>query len=102
MLSFLKNLFGGKSVDFKTLVANGAQIIDVRTVAEFKNKHLLNSTNIPLQNLRDSFDKLNKAKPIITVCASGVRSGSAKTILQEAGFEAYNGGGWSSLQNKLK
>ena len=102
MLNFLKNLFGGKSVDFKNLVENGAQIIDVRTVAEFKNKHLRNSTNIPLQNLRNSFDKISKTKPVITVCASGVRSGSAKSILQDAGYEAYNGGGWSSLENKLK
>ena len=31
MFGFLKNLFGGTSVDFAELVKNGAQIIDVRT-----------------------------------------------------------------------
>ena len=88
---------------FKNLVDNGAQIIDVRTVAEFNNKHLRKSKNIPLQNLRESLNKIDKSKPVITVCASGVRSGSAKSILEEAGFEAHNGGSWSGLEkNYLK
>ena len=102
MINFFKKLFGSESVDYKNLVKNGAQIIDVRTAAEFKNKHLRNSKNIPLQNLRGSLKTLDKSKPVITVCASGARSGSAKTILQDAGFEAYNGGGWSNLEKKLQ
>ena len=102
MINFFKKLFGSESVDYKNLVKNGAQIIDVRTAAEFKNKHLRNSKNIPLQNLRGSLKTLDKRKPVITVCASGARSGSAKTILQDAGFEAYNGGGWSNLEKKLQ
>ena len=40
MLGFLKNLFGGKSVDYAELVKNGAQIIDVRTPAEFNVDHV--------------------------------------------------------------
>ena len=51
MLDFIKKLFGGKSVDYKELVRNGAQIIDVRTPAEFSNGHIRNSKNIPLQQL---------------------------------------------------
>lgn len=102
MINFFKKLFGSESVDYKNLVQNGAQIIDVRTAAEYKNKHLRNSKNIPLQNLRGSLKTLDKSKPVITVCASGARSGSAKTILQDAGFEAYNGGGWSNLEKKLQ
>ena len=102
MLNSIKKFFGIKTVDFKDLVKNGAQIIDVRTVAEFENAHLRNSKNIPLQNLRNSFNKIDKTKPVITICASGIRSGSAKSILQDAGYEAYNGGGWSALKNKLQ
>lgn len=102
MINFFKKLFGSESVDYKNLVQNGAQIIDVRTAAEYKNKHLRNSKNIPLQNLRGSLKTLDKSKPVITVCASGARSGSAKTILQDAGFEAYNGGGWTNLEKKLQ
>jgi len=40
-------------------------------------------------------------KPIITCCASGMRSASAKSILKQNGFEVYNGGGWTALQHKL-
>ncbi|MFC6269097.1 rhodanese-like domain-containing protein [Frigoriflavimonas asaccharolytica] len=101
MLNSIKKFFGIKTVDFKNLVKNGAQIIDVRTVAEYENEHLRNSKNIPLQNLRNSFQQIDKTKPVITICASGIRSGSAKSILQNEGYEAYNGGSWSGLKNKL-
>ncbi len=102
MLGFLKNLFGGTSVDFTELVKNGAQIIDVRTPAEYKGGHIKGSKNIPLQSLNQNLGKINKKKPVITCCASGARSAAAKSILQNSGFtEVHNGGGWSSLQSKL-
>ena len=101
MFGFLKKLFGGSNVDFKALVNSGAQIIDVRTTSEFSNGHIKNSKNIPLQNLNSQMNSLSRDKPVITVCASGMRSASAKGILQKNGFEVYNGGGWSSLQSKL-
>ena len=101
MLDFIKNIFNPKKVDYKELLSGGAHIIDVRTPAEFKNGHIKNSKNIPLQQLQSEMKKLDVKKPIITCCASGARSASAKSILQQNGFEAYNGGGWSSLQNKL-
>jgi rhodanese-related sulfurtransferase len=40
MFGFLKKLFGGNSVDYKELLKNGAQIIDVRTPAEFNGGHV--------------------------------------------------------------
>ncbi|MCZ2083759.1 MAG: rhodanese-like domain-containing protein [Flavobacteriales bacterium] len=101
MLNFIKNLFNSNKVDYKELYIAGAQIIDVRTPAEFNNGHIKQSTNIPLQKLQSEMKKLDLKKPIITCCASGMRSASAKSILQQNGFEVYNGGGWSSLQNKL-
>lgn len=101
MFSFIKNIFNCNQVDYRQLWMAGAQIIDVRTPAEFTNGHIKNSKNIPLQKLQSEMKKLDLKKPIITCCASGMRSASAKSILQQNGFEAYNGGGWSSLQNKL-
>ena len=101
MFDFIKNLLGLKSVDYKQLWISGEQIIDVRTPAEFKIGHIRQSKNIPLQQLQSELKKLDLKKPIITCCASGMRSASAKSILQQHGFEVYNGGGWSALQNKL-
>ena len=90
MINFIKKLFGINTVDFKELMKNGAQIIDVRTITEFNNGHLRNSINIPLQDLKSKLDEINKQKPVITVCASGMRSASAKGILAKNGFEVYN------------
>jgi rhodanese-related sulfurtransferase len=46
--------------------------------------------------------RIKKDIPLITCCASGMRSASAKSILLSKGYtEVYNGGGWASLQNKL-
>jgi Rhodanese-related sulfurtransferase len=100
MLDFIKKLFGGKSVDYKELVRNGAQIIDVRTPRRISNGHIRNSKNIRATTAAE-MKKLDLKKPIVTCCASGMRSPSAKAILKQNGFEAYNGGGWDSLQNKL-
>ena len=103
MLQTIKNLFGlGPKVDYKELVNQGAIIIDVRTKGEYQGGHIKGSVNIPLNTLQGHLTKLKKDKPIITCCASGMRSSSAKSVLQSHGFkEVYNGGGWSSLQNKL-
>ncbi|MDZ4711944.1 MAG: rhodanese-like domain-containing protein [bacterium] len=104
MLQLLKNLFGfGAKVDFKELMQNGAQIIDVRTKAEYQQGHIKGSINIPLNNLSNNYSKLKKDKPIITCCASGIRSARGKNILKSNGFaEVHNGGGWLSLQNKIQ
>jgi len=104
MISALKSLFGlGAKVDYAQLKKNGAIILDVRTNGEFNSGHIRGSVNIPVDQLSRNLNKLkDKSKPIITCCASGMRSASAKRILLNAGYtEVYNGGGWNSLQNKL-
>lgn len=102
MLEFFKNLFGTNKVDFSELMKNGAQIIDVRTAAEYSGGHINNSVNIPLQNLSQNFGSISKSKPVIVCCASGARSASGKIILENNEFSAvYNGGGWKSLQQKI-
>ncbi|MBS1628183.1 MAG: rhodanese-like domain-containing protein [Bacteroidetes bacterium] len=103
MLQLIKNILGlGNKINFNELIKNGAQIIDVRTPGEFQNGHIKGSQNIPLQNLSNQISKIKKDKPIITCCASGMRSASAKSILKSKGFtEVHNGGGWQSLQNKI-
>lgn len=102
MFQSLKSLFGGgPPADFKALVNQGATIIDVRSKAEYASGHIKGSLNIPLDTLHNNLSKISKSKPVITCCASGMRSASAKGILQNNGFEVYNGGGWSSLKSKL-
>lgn len=104
MLQAIKNLLGlGPKVDYKALVQNGAAIIDVRSKGEYQGGHIKGAVNIPLDVLSSNLNKIKNDKPVITCCASGMRSASAKAMLKSRGFtEVHNGGGWMSLQNKLK
>lgn len=103
MFEQLKKMLGVQpSEDFAALVKAGAQIIDVRSREEYSTGHLKGSVNIPLQNLLEQLNKISKEKSVIVCCASGMRSGSAKTVLQSKGYTVYNGGGWTSLERKLQ
>lgn len=104
MINRLKKLFGiSPKVNYTDLVKQGAIILDVRSKAEYLNGHIKDSINIPVDTLRNNLFKLkDKNQPIITCCASGMRSASAKSILKSNGFtKVYNGGGWSGLKNKI-
>ena len=103
MIEFIKKLFGIKSIDYKQLIEEGAIIIDVRTPGEFSGGHIKGAVNIPLDKLSKSLNKLkSKSNPIITCCASGIRSASAKGILSSNGYtKVYNGGAWNRLDSKL-
>lgn len=103
MIDFIKKKLGIQTVNYSELMKAGAVIVDVRTKMEYQGGHIKGSLNIPLDSLKGNLVKLKKGQTIITCCASGMRSASAKSILKSNGFEnVYNGGGWSSLQHKLK
>ena len=104
MLDFLKKLFAGSpKVDLAELVKEGAVILDVRTKGEYASGHIRGSVNITLDKLHANLNKLKgKSKPVITCCASGSRSATAKGVLTSNGFtNVHNGGSWMSLRRKL-
>ncbi len=104
MINALKSLFGlGPKVDYAALVKQGAVILDVRTKGEYAGGHIRGSVNIPVDQLGNNMQRFSdKNKVIITCCASGMRSGSAKSILKSKGYtQVYNGGSWMSLQYKI-
>lgn len=101
-MGLLNLLFGNKKEALKKFQSRGAIIIDVRTTQEFKQGAISGSKNIPLQIIASKIDGIKKLnKPVITCCASGMRSGNAASILRNNGIECMNGGGWMSLQSKL-
>ena len=65
------------------------QLIDVRTPAEYAEGHIANSKNINITG--EDFDEqvalLNKSKPVMLYCKSGMRSAKASLRLKELGFE---------------
>ncbi|HVM87666.1 MAG TPA: rhodanese-like domain-containing protein [Puia sp.] len=104
MIGLLKKLFNkGPKVNLGELIANGAVILDVRTKGEYAGGHIKNSLNIPLNELQGKLGKLKKDKAIITCCASGMRSASAKNMLKSNGFtDVHNGGSWMNLNKYAK
>ncbi|MEO8085656.1 MAG: rhodanese-like domain-containing protein [Bacteroidota bacterium] len=103
MFETIKNLFAKEKTDFAQLMKDGAIILDVRSKGEFAGGHIKGAINISVDQLGKNLHQLkDKNKPVITCCASGARSASAKSILNSNGFTAvYNGGGWSGLQSKI-
>ena len=95
-------LFGNKTKKIDDFKSRGAIILDVRTKGEYQGGAIPGSKNIPLQQLSSKMNEIKKwNKPVITCCASGMRSGSAAGILRAHGIEAMNGGGWFNLSQKL-
>ena len=78
----------------KQLIASKAeQLIDVRTPQEFEKYRIQSAKNIDFRNpdFRKEIEKLDKTKPVLVYCLSGVRSAAASAIFQEAGFKTvYN------------
>ncbi len=70
-------------------------IIDVRSRAEFQGGHVVNSINIPIQEIPGRLEDIQKMKqPIILCCASGQRSAQASLFLKSHGIDCMNGGSW--------
>lgn len=58
------------------------QLIDVRTGEEYKNHHLPNSVNIPLDDLERCLGQIDFDRPVYLICQSGKRSEIALKLLQ--------------------
>ncbi len=104
MINTIKSLLGmGTKTDYSELIKQGAIILDVRSRGEFAGGHINNALNIPVDELDRNLAKFkDKNRCIICCCASGMRSRTAKKILESKGYTAvHNGGGWTSLQNRL-
>ena len=77
------------------LKSGSCTIVDVRTPTEFMGGNVVNSINIPLQELELRFEELSSLhQPLILCCASGGRSGMATGFLTQQGIECVNGGSW--------
>ena len=65
-----------------------AVVLDVRSMAEYKDGHIVNAINIPLNGLGNNLKQLEKhrGKPVLAVCRSGSRSGAACRLLRKHGF----------------
>ena len=79
-------------------LAKGKKFLDVRTSSELQSGRLkVDTIHIPLNELRDRLDELDKNQAYIVSCHSGLRSYIAERILKQAGFAVQNLDGAYSL-----
>jgi rhodanese-related sulfurtransferase len=96
--SLFGNRFRGvKEVDVAAALQlinhKNAAILDVREQSEYDTGHVLNSKLIPLGKLKERMVEMEKFKdqPVLVVCRSGNRSGTACFLLGKQGFtQVYN------------
>lgn len=80
----------------KILKENNYIIVDVRTKEEYANGHVVNSINIPYDEIDESTN-LDKEKTIIVYCRSGNRSKKAYNTLKSLGYDVYDLGAYDTI-----
>jgi len=75
------------------LINADAVVIDLRSADAFARGHIVNSRNIPFDELEANQEKLNKlkSKAILAVCDAGVNSNRAVASLRKSGMESVYG-----------
>jgi phage shock protein E len=88
----------------RAYVAQGAKVVDVRSVQEFETRRLTNVINIPLDLVKARFPAqfTNKSEVILLHCRTGRRSGIAEKELRELGYtNVFNIGTFEQAQKIL-
>lgn len=80
-------------------------VVDVRTAEEYFRGHIPQSESIPLAEIRQRCQQLDRTKPIVLVCRSGYRAMQAFHILKRRGFRNHavvSGGmiAWESMRSR--
>ena len=82
-------------------LAKGKVLLDVRNPAELIKGKFKNSQNIPLDELRERLNELDKKIQYIVSCQSGLRSYNAERILKQEGYQVKNLDGAFGLYIKV-
>ena len=103
-MSLFQKLFGGsQTTDLKSIIDQGAFLVDVREPGEFADGSTKGAVNIPLGTVALQLNKFKAKENIIVFCRSGNRSAQAKTILEQNGFtNVVNGGTWQNVSQFVK
>jgi hydroxyacylglutathione hydrolase len=73
----------------RLLEKDAVQLIDVREKTERDEGYIPGSLHIPFRLLRESGpDGLDRDRPVVTICESGMRASIAASVLTAAGVEA--------------
>ena len=75
-------------IEAEQRVEAGAQWLDVRYPAEYQNGRLPGAVNVPLNEIRNVIDVLDRERDYIVYCQSGRRSSAAAFLLSQRGYRA--------------
>jgi rhodanese-related sulfurtransferase len=70
------------------LLADGAQLVDVRADHEWEVGRIEGATHIPLAELAERAGEIDPERPVVLYCRGGNRSSMATAALAEAGYDA--------------
>lgn len=105
MVGFVaENVLSGRTdlipaTEFLQAAAEDTILLDVRSDLEYENGYLEGAVNIPLDELRDRINELDKSKTILVYCQVGLRGYIASRILTQRGYKVKNlSGGYKSAQ----
>ena len=87
--------------ELATELAKGKVLLDVRNPNELAKGKFKNSQNIPLDDLRERLNELDKKNEYIVSCQSGLRSYNAERILKQEGYKVKNLDGAFGLYSKV-
>jgi rhodanese-related sulfurtransferase len=76
--------------DAKPLIDDGAQLVDVRTEAEYAAGHIPGARHVPLVDVQSEAAGLDREKPLVIYCRSGERSGMAADAFAASGWDAHS------------
>lgn len=80
------NVINNGELEKKLKANENIEVLDVREAAEYVFNHIPNAISIPLGELEERMDELNKEIEIFVVCRTGNRSDLAAQKLSEKGF----------------
>lgn len=85
--------------EIDSLDRSKVQIIDTRTPAEFELGTISGAVNIPVDDIRERLNEIDKNKPVVVFCAVGLRGYIAARILMANGYDVRNlSGGYKTYQ----
>ena len=93
-MGWLQKLMGGPTGvgpdEASDLKREGAVLLDVREVDEWKAGHAPGARHVPLGDVASRPDSLPRDRRLVVMCRSGHRSSRATALLVDSGFDAVN------------
>ncbi|ODS84010.1 MAG: sulfurtransferase [Cytophagaceae bacterium SCN 52-12] len=104
MFDLFKQIFGAPdNSELTEALRKGSFLVDVRSPGEFASGSVKGAVNIPLDLIAGELSRFKGKSNVVVFCMSGNRSGQAKRILEQNGFQnIINGGSWRNVLKCLE